>query len=92
MKAIIAAASGYSVLSTDGADVDRDPIIAWVVFHNARRVPITVGERLTGPFAIERPDRTVDTGDFLYQDAETWAEAWLRAEAAKVAQAPGAGS
>jgi hypothetical protein len=89
MTAIIRAAPGYSVLSLAGEHVGVDPIIAWLIFADARRTPVTVGEDRTPPWTIERADGVVDTPARTFADRRAWLDTLLaeRARAAAPASA-----
>ena len=88
MPTIIAAASGYSVLTLhEDGSVTHDPIIAWIVFADARRRPVTAGEDRSPQSTIERSDGVVDEAARSFENRETWVASLIAERAAAATKA-----
>jgi hypothetical protein len=86
--AIVPATPNYSALTlADDGEVLADPILAWIVFANGRRRPVTVGEDRGPQWAIERSDGVIDTPMRSFENRATWAATLTQERAAATAKA-----
>ncbi len=88
---IIRAEPGFAVLTMHGdGGVGADQILGWIlrdVDGVPKRIPVTVAEDAGPSWAIETPDKTIDTPERSFADRATFVQ-WMQDEAAKVKSTP----